>query len=203
MLREQGLVVSVDVNDIQCYDKKALSEAVDYIMYMSYDQHWSTSPVAGSVAQVSWQEKIVKRVLEQEGVPREKLLLGIPFYTRLWKETVDESGKKKLTSSALTMKQAKNLIIENNAKVEWDEESGQFYAEYTKDNTNYRLWLEDANSINLRTSLVHKYRLAGTCAWSIYFVSEDIWDVLNKNLKEIESYQEWLEQNRNNQYKFP
>jgi len=66
------------------------------------------------------------------------------------------------------MKQAKNLIIENNAKVEWDEESGQFYAEYTKDNTNYRLWLEDANSINLRTSLVHKYRLAGTCAWSIY-----------------------------------
>jgi len=41
-----------------------------------------------------------------------------------------------------------------------DEESGQFYAEYTKDNTNYRLWLEDANSINLRTSLVHKYRLA-------------------------------------------
>jgi len=57
LLREQGLVVSVDVNDIQCYDKKALSEAVDYIMYMSYDQHWSTSPVAGSVAQVSWQEK--------------------------------------------------------------------------------------------------------------------------------------------------
>jgi len=30
------------------------------------------------------------------------------------------------------MKQAKNLIIENNAKVEWDEESGQFYAEYTR-----------------------------------------------------------------------
>ncbi|GAE88315.1 glycosyl hydrolase family 18 protein [Acetivibrio straminisolvens] len=43
LLREQGLVVSVDVNDIKCYDKKALSEPVDYIMYMSYDQHWSTS----------------------------------------------------------------------------------------------------------------------------------------------------------------
>jgi len=203
LLREQGLVVSVDVNDIKCYDKRALSQPVDYIMYMSYDQHWSTSPVAGSVAQVSWQEKILKRVLEEEGVPREKLLLGIPFYTRLWKETTDASGKKKLTSSALTMKQAKNNIIENKAKVEWDEESGQFYAEYTKDNTYYRLWLEDANSINLKASLAQKYRLAGTCAWSIYFVSEDIWDVLNRNLKEIESYQEWLNQNRDNQYKFP
>ena len=47
LLREQGLVVSVDVNDIAFYDKKALSEPVDYIMYMAYDQHWSTSPVAG------------------------------------------------------------------------------------------------------------------------------------------------------------
>lgn len=203
LLREQGLVVSVDVNDIKCYDKKALSEPVDYIMYMSYDQHWSTSPVAGSVAQVSWQEKILKRVLEEEGVPREKLLLGIPFYTRLWKEGTDEAGNRKLTSSALTMKQAKDTIIENNAKVEWDEESGQFYAEYSKDDASYKLWLEDANSINLKSSLAQKYKLAGTCAWSIYFVSDDVWDVLNRNLKELDGYQEWLAQNQNNQYEFP
>ena len=44
-----------------------------------------TSPVAGSVAQVSWQERILKRVLEEEGVPR-RASLGIPFYARLWKE---------------------------------------------------------------------------------------------------------------------
>ena len=78
---------------------------------------------------------------------------------------------------------AKNTIIENNAKVVWDEESGQFYAEYQKDGARYRLWLEDHNSINLRTSLAHKYKLAGTCAWSLYFAIDDIWniwDVLNK-----------------------
>lgn len=201
-LKEQGLVVSVDVNDIPCYDKKALSQAVDYVMYMSYDQHWRTSPVAGSVAQVIWQERILKRVLEEEGVPKEKLLLGLPYYTRLWEEKTEGNGAISLSSEALTMQQAKNKIVENNAEPVWDEESGQFYADYSKENSRFRIWLEDENSINLKSSLAHKYNLAGVCAWSRNFVSEDIWDVLYKNLKEVEDYTQWLKLNENNEYIF-
>lgn len=194
-LKEQGLVVSVDVNDIKCYDKKALSEVVDYVMYMSYDQHWRTSPVAGSVAQITWVEERIKRVIEVEGVPVEKLLLGIPFYTRLWTETTDETGKKTLESKALSMEAARNTVLQNSAKVVWEEESGQFYAYYEKDNTINKIWIEDANSINLRASLVHKYNLAGTCAWSSNFITFDVWDVLKKNLKETSNYQDWLDKN--------
>ncbi|HHX18174.1 MAG TPA: glycoside hydrolase [Clostridium sp.] len=200
-LKEQGLVVSVDVNDIPCYDKKALSQIVDYVMYMSYDQHWRTSPVAGSVAQVSWQERILKRVLQEEGVPKEKLLLGLPYYTRLWEEKT-EGGAISLSSVALTMEEAKRTIIENDAEPVWDEESGQFYAEYEKDNSRFRIWLEDEKSINLKSSLVHKYNLAGVCAWSRNFVSEDIWDVLYHNLKEVKEYDEWFTLNEDNEYVF-
>lgn len=199
-LKEQGLVVSVDVNDIKCYDKKALSEVVDYVMYMSYDQHWRTSPVAGSVAQITWVEERIKRVIEVEGVPVEKLLLGIPFYTRLWTETTDETGKKTLESKALSMEAARNTVLQNSAKVVWEEESGQYYAYYEKDNTINKIWIEDASSINLRASLVHKYNLAGTCAWSSNFITFDVWDVLKKNLKETSNYQEWLDKNKNNTY---
>lgn len=199
-LKEQGLVVSVDVNDIECYDKKALSEVVDYVMYMSYDQHWRTSPIAGSVAQITWVEERVRRVVEVEKVPVDKLLLGIPFYTRLWTETTDESGKKSLESKALSMEVARKTVLENNAKVVWEEESGQFYGYYEKENTINKIWIEDANSINLRASLVHKYNLAGTCAWSSNFVTRDIWDVLEKDLKQIGNYQEWLDKNKDNKY---
>lgn len=199
-LKEQGLVVSVDVNDIKCYDKKALSEVVDYVMYMSYDQHWRTSPVAGSVAQITWVEERIKRVIEVENVPVEKLLLGIPFYTRLWTETIDETGKKTLESKALSMEAARNTVLQNSAKVVWEEESGQFYAYYEKDNTVNKIWIEDANSINLRASLVHKYNLAGTCAWSSNFITFDVWDVLKKNLKDTSNYQDWLDKNKNNTY---
>lgn len=200
-LKEQGLVVSVDVNDIPCYDKKALGQIVDYVMYMSYDQHWRTSPVAGSVAQVTWQERILKRVLEEEGVPKEKLLLGLPYYTRLWEEKT-ENGAMCLSSVALTMEEAKKTIAENDAETVWDEESGQFYAEYQKENSRFRIWLEDENSINIKSSLVHKYNLAGVCAWSRNFVSDNIWDVLYRNLKEIKKYEEWRGLNENNEYIF-
>ncbi|WP_010680921.1 glycosyl hydrolase family 18 protein [Acetivibrio cellulolyticus] len=199
-LKEQGLVVSVDVNDIECYDKKALSEVVDYVMYMSYDQHWRTSPIAGSVAQLTWVEERARGVIENENVPAEKLLLGIPFYTRLWTETTDEVGNKSLDSKALSMEDARNTVLTNNAKVEWDEESGQFYGQYQKENTINKIWLEEVNSINLKASLVHKYKLAGTCAWSSNFVATDIWGVLKQDLKEISNYQEWLNQNKDKKY---
>jgi spore germination protein YaaH len=199
-LKEQGLVVSVDVNDIACYDKKALSDVVDYVMYMSYDQHWSTSPIAGSVAQLSWVEERVRGVIERDKVPVDKLLLGIPFYTRLWTETTDESGNKSLKSKAMSMEAARKTILENDVKVVWEEESGQFYGYFTKDNTINKIWLEDTNSINLRASLVHKYNLAGSCAWSSNFATKDIWEVLEKNLKQIRNYQEWLDKNRDKNY---
>ena len=59
LLKEQGLIVSVDVgvmggsdNWSKCYDRQALAESVDYLCVMTYDQYWSTSPKAGPVAQM-------------------------------------------------------------------------------------------------------------------------------------------------------
>jgi spore germination protein YaaH len=192
LLKEQGLVVSADINSSASYDKKEIADTVDYIMVMTYDQHWKTSPTAGSVAQIKWVENWLVKYLDS--IPREKLLLGIPFYTRLWKETTDSRGNITLSCTSLKMEEAKRLVKENNAKVTWDNESGQFYTEYKKEGSTYKIWLEDQNSIDLKSSLVLKYQLAGTAAWSRTFESPEIWDVLNRNLKELNSYNEWLQQ---------
>ncbi|NSW91040.1 MAG: SH3 domain-containing protein [Firmicutes bacterium] len=201
LLKEQDLVVSIDVtipdgSDTwsKCYDRKALGEIVDYVMLMTYDQHWTTSPVAGSVAQITWVEKNLIKVLDM--VPKEKLLLGLPFYTRLWVEETTENGNKKVTNpQVLSMESAKKMVNENNAEVRWDEASGQFYAEFKKDGKTYKIWMEDENSINLKSSLVHKYKLAGTAAWRRSDESPEIWEVLNINLKMIRNYSEWKEKN--------
>jgi len=188
LLREQGLVVSIDVNLAPCYDRKALAETVDYVALMAYDQHWRGSPVAGSVSQISWVERIVEAYLKD--VPPEKLLLGIPFYTRLWKET-PKDGEIELTSQALSMATAEKFLEDNNAPKVWDEESGQHYSEFEKDGSKYKVWLEDEKSLNLRTSLVHKYGLAGTAAWRLDFERPEVWSVISRNLKEVESYAQW------------
>jgi spore germination protein YaaH len=162
LLREQGLVVSIDINLIKCYDRPALGEIVDYVALMAYDQHWRGGNKAGSVSQVSWAERTLQTFLED--IPKEKLLFGMPFYTRLWEESTGADGELKVTGTAYSMEDAKNVLKENNAEPVWDEESGQYYAEYHKDGKRYRIWLEDVNSINLRTALALKYSVAGVAS---------------------------------------
>jgi spore germination protein YaaH len=50
---------------------------------MAYDQHWSTSPVAGSTATLSWTDSAIQLLLNE--VPAEKVLLAMPFYTKNWR----------------------------------------------------------------------------------------------------------------------
>ncbi|MGE4283106.1 MAG: glycosyl hydrolase family 18 protein [Clostridia bacterium] len=199
LLKEQGLVVSMDVtvkstseNWSMCYDRKALAQVLDYVAVMTYDQHWATSPTAGSVAQLSWVEQGIKKLFDE--IPPQKMLLGLPFYTREWKEEVVD-GKKETSSRAISMDAAQQIIKDKKVDVVWDEKSGQYYAEYKDGQVVYKIWVEDAKSINLKTSLVHKYNLAGAASWRRGFESEDIWAVLNENLKEKQDYTQWAKVN--------
>jgi spore germination protein YaaH len=85
--RQAGLFISVDVTMVtnkplwsSCYDRRALGQTVDYVALMAYDEHWRTSPVAGSVASLPWVDRGLRRLREE--VPRERLLLGMPLSTR-------------------------------------------------------------------------------------------------------------------------
>ncbi len=187
VFREKGMVVSMDVTPISTsenwslsFDRRRLAETVDYIMLMAYDQHWATSPVAGSVAQYGWVEGAIKQVLEE--VPNKNLVLTIPFYTRLWK--IEEvNGEAKISSQALSMESANKFIEENNMELEWDGESGQYFGETIKEGVVYRIWLEDANSIELKSSLVNKYNLAGIASWRKGFETEEIWPAISNMIK--------------------
>lgn len=191
LCKDKGFTLSIDVTvkvdseNSVFFDRRSLSETVDYVIVMTYDQYWSTSPVSGSVAQYSWVENSIKAILED--VPKEKLIMGIPFYTRQWKEV---PGLKPVSSS-ITMANTQNIIRQNNAKVVWDEASGQYYAEFSKNNAKYRIWVEDVKSVNLKSSLVLKYDLAGAASWRRGYETPDIWGVLKRNLKDIKTYDEW------------
>jgi spore germination protein YaaH len=150
-------------------------------MLMAYDQHWGSSPISGSVAQLTWVEKSLINVLKQ--VPNEKLVLGLPFYTRLWKEVYSEIDNKTIvTSKAISMEAAEQIIKENMAAKIWDEISGQYYSSYVKDGATYKIWLEDEQSIKLKTELVHKYDLAGVSSWRWGYERPEIWKVINDTL---------------------
>ena len=186
-LHLQGRKVSVDVTVLSnkpywstCYDRKALGELVDYVMVMTYDEHWRTSPRAGSVASLPWVERGVQSLLQL--VPANKVLLGVPFYTREWEET-PRAGGVSVRSKALSMASADQRIAENGAPVVWLPSAGQHYAEYRKGGKRYRIWLENEQSLDLKASLVRRYGLAGVAAWRKGFEKPSVWSVIHRHVK--------------------
>ena len=184
-LKENNLVLSVDVTAPDgspmwsgCFDRNVLGDVSDYLVFMAYDQHNDSSENAGTVAGYNWiQIALNKFVGVQEGVKSEKIILGMPFYTRLWKE---KDGKK-IDSSVVNMEDVDNVLPNNVEKV-WNDELKQNYVEYEKSGITYKMWIEDLDSIREKVSLVEKYNLAGVAAWAKDREDERVWGVIKEEL---------------------
>lgn len=189
LAHQAGLVISIDITFISSsemwsmfYDREALTEIADYMIVMAYDEHWGTSPVAGSVASFPWVEKNVEKLLEV--IPSERLILGIPTYTRIWKEQETEGGNIEVSSKALSMQAVEDWISERGLTTQFDPLSGQDYVEFydEQEKATYKIWIENADSIARRGQMVHKYNLAGVAAWNRFFANDESWEALNNSL---------------------
>jgi spore germination protein YaaH len=190
LAHEQNLVVSIDVTPKSgsefwsvFLDRARLGQVVDYMMVMAYDEHWATSPKAGSVSSLPWAETAIRRILEEDRVPPYKLVLGIPLYTRLWTEEPDGKGGIKVSSKTMSMKAVADLLAEKKLQPQVSQETGQHYVSYKEGNAVKKIWIEDALSIEARMKLVKKYNLAGTASWARSFASSGIWEVIDRHLQ--------------------
>ncbi len=176
-LRECGIVTSVDVtapdgseNWSLCFDRNKISKVADYIVFMAYDQYGTSSTTPGTTAGCNWVEANINKFLGQEDIKPEKIILGMPLYTRMWK--TDQNGKS--TSSVVNMNKIEEKLPKDVTKV-WDEQLKQNYVEYTEGNTKYQIWLEDEKSIKEKLTLINKYNLAGGAYWEKDRETEGIW----------------------------
>lgn len=175
---KNNLVLSVD-NPVpedftSHYDRAEQGRVVDYVIIMGYDEHYVGSE-AGSVASLPWVEQGIQDTLAE--VPAERVINAVPFYTRLWRNT---GGN--VTSEAIGMDQAQQVISENNVETYWDKTTSQNYGKYDIDNSTYQIWIEDSQSIAEKVKLVSKYNLAGVSAWKLGFENSGIWQVISDNL---------------------
>jgi len=177
-LQEMNITVSIDMTRpggsdqwSKVYDRKAIGQAVDYICLMAYDEYWGSSPLSGPVASLPWTEESITMSLES--IPKDKLVLGIPLYMRVWEETQNTRGTYVKTGSrAITMTGFDNLMIDKALEIQWDEASEQNYASYMQNGKRYRIWIEDAVSIQARLNLADTYELPGIATWRRGYGSE-------------------------------
>ena len=178
--REKNLILSVDVPNFASYNwhytREELAVFCDYIINMGYDEHTSGDS-AGSTASIGFFREGLEETLEE--VPAEKLVGGVPFYTRVWRV----SGGK-TTSEAMTMKGAAEWVKKNQVELVWDEDLGQYFgAKGDGEGGERRIWMEEARSMELKVSALREYGTAGIACWRLGQETEDIWEVIGGFLK--------------------
>lgn len=186
-----GIVLSVDnyvpTSYTAFYNRKEQANFADYVVIMGYDEHYKGSD-AGSVSSLKWVDQGVRDTLES--VPEKQVILGMPFYTRLWSLVANEADTEsateedaityETTSTVYGMTSAANLLKEKGIQPEWIAEDGQNYATWNEGNVTYKIWLENASSTEERLKLVSQYSLAGASFWKLGFESSDVWDTVIK-----------------------
>lgn len=178
--RAKGLVLSVDnyvpKGYTSHYNRKEQGIVADYVIIMGYDEHYSGSEEAGSVASIGFVQEGIEETLKE--VPKEKVINGIPFFTRLWSESEADG----VQSTAMGMEEAAKAVADAGASVSWDAETEQNYAKWTADGKTYQIWLEDGKSIESKLKVMKEYDLAGAAAWKLGFETSDIWDIMAQYL---------------------
>ena len=191
--RQNGLVLSID-NYVpqpynEHYDIEEQAAVADYVVIMGYDEHTDGSYEAGSVASIGYLENGIADALKS--VPADKLVAGIPFFTRLWFETpkteeelAQEEGTEaasypnKVTSAAYSMNDAAALVKNAGVEAQWDEETKQNYAEWEAEGGTYKIWLEDAQSLEEKLKVITANDLAGVAEWSLGMEDSGVWDLI-------------------------
>ncbi len=182
-MQELGIVTSVDVTAPDgsptwslCYDRNVLGDVADYLVFMAYDQYGASSDKPGTTAGLNWVETNLKKIINYDEVETEKIILGIPFYTRQW--TVNSAGTIKDRGVVNMM----NVKIPTNVEKQWDEELQQYYIEYPSGKNTIKMWIEDGSSIAAKVSLVNKYNLGGTSGWRKDMETSNVWTIIKEEL---------------------
>ena len=185
-MEELGSVTSVDVtapdggaNWSLCYDRNVIGNVADYLVFMAYDQYGTSSTKPGTTAGYNWVETSLKKIIEYDEVKTEKIILGLPFYTRIW--TINQDGS--IVSRNVVNMVDINKSIPSNVEKQWNDELKQYYVEYQSGKTTKKMWIEDGKSIEAKVSLVSQYKLGGTSGWEKDRETSNVWSIIKNELE--------------------
>lgn len=194
---KNGMVLSVDnyvsSEFTKFYDREEQAVFADYLVVMAYDEHYAGSD-EGSTASIGFVTKAADDILA-EGVPADQVILGMPFFTRVWAETPKEGNGDdtesasddyvpyELSSEAVGMNEAAGRMQVNGAEKKWLADLGQNYTEYVNNNITYKIWLEDEKSLEEKLKVMDGHGFAGAAFWKLGLEDSAVWDTIIKYIK--------------------
>lgn len=181
MCRNNGIVLSIDnyppASYSEYYNRTEQAAVADYVITMAYDEYYAGSEEAGPVSSLQYVKDSVKNTIGQ--VPAEQVIIALPFYSRLWKETTKD-GNVELSSEACSMGYASEVASNSGAEIVWDEEAGLDYIEYRSGSALNRMWIETPKSLDLKMKAVADGNVAGMAFWKLGLETSAVWDTVAK-----------------------
>ncbi|GGI95685.1 hypothetical protein GCM10010885_01700 [Alicyclobacillus cellulosilyticus] len=168
-LARRGVNLSVDITpdiaflrDDAAFFHAGLAAVCDELVLMAYDEHWGGDPEPGPVADVPWTTQAVEDLLNT-GVPANRLILGLPFYTRFWYVHRDGS----VTSEAVASGHVADILRQHGANGQYQPELGVGYARYGKPDGYMEVWYDTEETLAQKLRLVREEGLAGVAVWAL------------------------------------
>ncbi len=161
------------------YDYAALAQYADYLMIMAYDESWQGSD-PGPVASLSFAERSVRYALQH--APAEKIVLGIPFYGRMW------SADGAFNGNGIGLNVLSNMLRDYRAEITFSQEHQSPVATFTVRSGDpsytvggkkltpgtYTVWFENEQSLEAKADLIHRYNLKGLGSWALNQATDSI-----------------------------
>lgn len=171
-------------------DLAELSQHLDYFMIMGYDYYWSGSSTAGPEAglypmESGYQYGVSSTIswYLKNGVPAQKLLLGVPYYGRDWSVNKETAPAGTTGSSfAVTYKNYRNNDVDYNWSTEHFEPNSQSLY-YSYELSGWRqCFIDDAKRLGAKYDLVNRSSLAGIGIWALGYDNgySDLWAMLRE-----------------------
>ncbi len=197
-INDKTLIVSVAANPERkntgwygSYDYKNIGKTADYVVLLCFDESYYKSE-PGPVAALDFVEKSVENLAKQ--VPNEKIILGIPFYGRFWKEG-EQAGGSGITNMDIEslMKNYKtektfgsdNRINKLTVTIEENDIKPKIWGGYVLEDGKYDIYFDDEIAVKEKLNIVNEYNLKGIAPWALGQESKSIWNVFGESNFEI------------------
>jgi spore germination protein YaaH len=144
---------------------------------MSYDEFSKGSYYAGPTASIGWVKKGLEQTLKE--VEANKVLLGIPFYTREW---IEDNRGKVINVRALYYKDLKAFLETNKLNPQFDEKYGLYHVSFYRYNLKHEVWFDNSETLYSKLELIEKHNLGGFAIWNLEAGNRSYWDVFSSAL---------------------